>query len=88
MDGIEFTDRYKATGTPYPDPATMCNGQCEGMGCYPLYLDGSESDYEREQWNLKEATNPTPDGYHFIQCGECGGTGKRVGGPAPQESAQ
>lgn len=29
-------DRYSATGTPYPDPATACN-RCEAMGCYPLY---------------------------------------------------
>ena len=37
METIEFTDRYKATGTPYPDPETMCEGQCEGMGVVPVY---------------------------------------------------
>ena len=34
---IEFTDRYSATGTPYPNPETMCEGHCEGMGCVPVY---------------------------------------------------
>jgi len=36
---IEVTDRYKATGTPYPAPATMCKGQCEGMGLVPIYMN-------------------------------------------------
>jgi hypothetical protein len=36
---IVFVDRYSATGTPYPDPETMCQGQCEGMGCYPCKND-------------------------------------------------
>lgn len=34
---IEFTDRYKALGIPYPEPETMCNGQCEGTGWIPVY---------------------------------------------------
>ena len=29
---IIFTDRY---GGNYPDPKTVCKGQCEGMGWYP-----------------------------------------------------
>src|SRR5260221_6210432 len=33
----EFVDRYSATGTPYPDPETMCEGPCEGMGCVPKF---------------------------------------------------
>lgn len=36
---IEFTDRYKALGIPYPDPATMCQGQCEGTGYVPVFSD-------------------------------------------------
>lgn len=32
---MKFIDRYSATGTPYPDPETMCKGSCEGMGYYP-----------------------------------------------------
>ena len=37
METIEFTDMYKATGTPYPDPETMCEGPCEGMGVVPVF---------------------------------------------------
>lgn len=33
---LEFTDRY---GGKYPDPATVCPGQCEGMGCVPVRAD-------------------------------------------------
>lgn len=32
---FEYTDRYQATGRPYPKALTVCPGQCEGMGCYP-----------------------------------------------------
>lgn len=34
---IEFTDRYKANGIPYPDPKTCCP-ECEGMGVNPFYM--------------------------------------------------
>jgi len=32
QDELIFTDRY---GGNYPDPKTVCEGQCEGMGVYP-----------------------------------------------------
>ena len=32
---IEWSDRYKALGIPYPDPKTVCKGQCEGLGFVP-----------------------------------------------------
>ena len=48
---MEFTDRYKACGIPYPDPATMCRGQCEGMGCVPHKLS--------QHW-AKDDLNPIP----------------------------
>ncbi len=32
---VVFVDRYSATGTPRPNPRTVCKGRCEGMGCYP-----------------------------------------------------
>lgn len=34
---MEITDRYKATGTPYPDE-NSCD-ECEGMGVYPQKKD-------------------------------------------------
>ena len=36
---FQFSDRYSATGTPYPDPETVCRGQCEGMGVVPVHVD-------------------------------------------------
>ncbi len=32
---IEWSDRYQALGMPYPDPKTVCRGQCEGTGFVP-----------------------------------------------------
>lgn len=34
---VEYVDRYSATGRPYPKKLTVCGGQCEGMGCYPVW---------------------------------------------------
>lgn len=88
-----MTDRYTALGLPYPDPSTMCKGQCEGTGMYPVavYLhppnDGEVrsvdpeplTPYELTEWHKAEAANPNRpgDAYHFIRCQECDGSGKR-----------
>lgn len=77
------TDRYQALGLGYPDPATICQGQCEGIGRYPVRLASPDlTDYEREQWHLENARNPLdPEGLdqtHFIVCPDCKGTGKRA----------
>jgi len=73
---IEFTDRYKALGIPYPDQKTMCLGMCEGTGCVPVKHD-EEDDALRKLWEAAEVETPTDDGWHFVKCPECGGTGKR-----------
>lgn len=39
---IVATDRYQALGVPYPEPETMCPGQCDGVGWFPV----SEGDAE------------------------------------------
>jgi hypothetical protein len=90
VSGFEFegVDRYG--DGPRPDPATMCRGQCEGLGRYPQDIrDPSISEYERQQWELEEANDPTDDGVHFIVCGDCGGTGERkktaTTEPAPEQ---
>ncbi len=72
---IEITDRYQATGTPYPDPKTVCKGQCEGMGQVPIKSDDMEEPF-RTLWLEAEKKEPTDDGYHFVVCPECNGTGK------------
>lgn len=62
-------DRYSATGTPRPDPVTVCKGKCEGMGFHPLRCDcrgsikGHRPDKDMENWCFKS-------------CDDCGGTGK------------
>ena len=87
MTEIEITDRYAATG--YPDPKTVCRGQCEGMGRVPVYI--SRGDYRegdvcrpddetdetfRTLWFDADEKERCKDGWHFVQCPDCGGTGK------------
>ena len=124
----EFVDRYSALGISRPDPATICQGQCEGIGYYPQFLDGpwvspnspklesitipvveledlsaaldnpnkipkdntativfdcpSPTEEEIKRWheahNVPDAhRNDRCDGWHFIKCPDCEGTGKR-----------
>lgn len=77
---FEFTDRYDALGVPYPDPKTICPGQCEGLGVYPVSItDPTLTDGEQVAWHAAEVENPNPPGdtYHFIGCPDCGRTGNR-----------
>ena len=84
---IEVTDRYAATG--YPDPETVCLGQCEGTGRVPVYV--SRGDYRigpwtrpddetdealRALWFAADEKDRSEDGWHFVECPECDGTGK------------
>jgi hypothetical protein len=92
------TDRYAATGTPYPEAGTVCLGQCEGMGCVPIHRDETEPRFkalwdeahrtthsvtDRALMAIREAVPGFPlhregcDGWHFVTCPDCGGTGKR-----------
>lgn len=124
----EIIDRYSALGIPRPDPATICKGQCEGVGYYPQFLDGpwvtssspklenitipvikpedlpavlgspgkipeddtvtiafdcpDPTDEEIRRWheahNVSDAhSGGKCDGWHFIKCPDCNGTGKR-----------
>jgi hypothetical protein len=76
-------DRYKALGMDYPDVETMCKGQCEGIGRYPVWVSDEKTPYEQQQWQKEHdglaAHDDGPcDGTHFIVCGDCNGTGKRA----------
>ena len=79
-------DRYTALGVPYPDPETMCEGYCEGLGVYPHKVGSpDETLEERMAWlalhnapNAHEADGGECDGYHFIKCPTCNGTGKKA----------
>lgn len=67
---LEFVDRYAGN---YPDPKTICKGDCEGMGLVPIKKD--DPGYE-QKWQEAESKNPSDDGYHFVTCNDCNGTGK------------
>lgn len=76
MTDFDFTDRY---GGNSPDPATICPGDCEGMGCYP-HREGDPDTTPHEQAEiarLKAEHGPSNDGYYFVTCPDCGGTGER-----------
>ena len=66
----EFTDRYQALGIPYPDPETMCKGQCEGTGWVPVSPDEREEPW-RTLWLSAEQKTHSVDGWHFVPCPEC-----------------
>ena len=93
MSDIEFIDRYQALGIPYPDPETMCDGQCEGTGSVPICYD-EEDPIFRKLWieaedkrrkeipkgrfgALRRLLQGDFDGTHFVKCPDCKGTGKK-----------
>lgn len=83
MEKIEFTDRYKATGIPYPDE-NSCN-ECEGMGLYPLQKERlNEKTCESPNGRLviigqkeKDGTPCREDEWVFVQCPVCEGSRKK-----------
>lgn len=64
MNDYEYVDRYTAFGMPYPDVNTMCDGQCEGLGVYPVFLDKDENGHI-----------PVTSRTTFVTCEDCHGTG-------------
>jgi hypothetical protein len=78
MAEYEFASRYEALGVPLPDPATMCRGGCQGTGVYPVRRDfPTPTAAELAAWEAAEAAAPADDGWHFIRCPACGGTGRK-----------
>lgn len=90
MSAMEFTDRYQALGIPYPDPAKMCKGQCEGVGVVPVKGAPSDTPGMVEPtaecdpttdpvllrlWAAAEAESHADDGWHFVACPTCSGSG-------------
>lgn len=70
----EVTDRY--SGPPYPDPKTVCDGQCEGMGAVPISHNDKEEPW-RTLWLEAEKKEHAEDGTHFVVCPDCNGAGKK-----------
>ncbi|BCK74020.1 hypothetical protein Srufu_079730 (plasmid) [Streptomyces libani subsp. rufus] len=80
MEQIQSTDRYEALGITPPSLLTVCRGQCEGTGAVPVFIHASETDPRLVAlWNEAEAASPSGDGWHFVTCPDCQGTGKRTG---------
>lgn len=73
---MEATNRYDALGMAAPNPETMCTDQCEGTGWVPIAADDMEEPW-RALWLKAEAKSPRDDGYHFVKCPACNGTGKK-----------
>lgn len=79
MTEMVFEDRYTATGRPHPNPWTICKGDCEGMGFYPSN-DPSEWPEGTRPLGTPEPDGSPDDGWRFIKCPDCRGTGRRVNG--------
>lgn len=70
---MEYSDRYAGN---CPDPNTMCQGECEGLGFYPEYQGDIDEDgiisldtfMEEGRWKI-------------VTCPDCGGTGRNNSGP-------
>jgi hypothetical protein len=76
MDGPIFTDRY---GGHDPDPRTCCKGPCEGMGQVPVPRDEADPLFAW-LYNQAEALHgSSQDGWQFVACPYCDGTGRRPG---------
>ncbi len=75
MNELLFVDRYTALGIPYPDPKTVCKGQCEGTGFVPIRAPTEEP--WLSLWLKAQMDRPSANGYQFVRCPNCEGTGKR-----------
>ena len=77
---IEITDRYKATGTPYPTKDS-CN-ECDGMGVYPVSVEMLNDEAVKSPKGRvlvigQKDNYGSPcadDGFLFIQCPYCNGS--------------
>jgi len=61
-----------------------CPGPCEGRGVVPVhYKECKQSRLKKgdqeylDLWLKAEKKKPSKDGYHFIRCLTCGGTGMK-----------
>lgn len=74
---VPFTHRYEALGMPLPDRDTMCLAECAGTGWVPVASDDMEEPYH-SLWLEAEEKQHADDGWHFVKCPICHGTGKRA----------
>jgi len=71
---IIIKDRYNGN---LPNPETMCKGQCEGRGWVPIKKDDMQEPF-RTLWLEAEKEKPSEDGWHFVKCPNCNGTGEEI----------
>jgi len=76
-DDYEFIDRYDMMGIKRPDPKDVCGGQCEGTGVVPVHVDEQEEPW-RTLWLEAEKESPAEDGWHFVICPDCNGSGLKA----------
>jgi hypothetical protein len=81
----EITDRYDVLGIARPDPQTVCKGHCEGTGVVPVQAADDDPQLA-QRWEAAEAKDPAADGWHFVTCPTCDGTGKQPASD-PKETA-
>lgn len=82
MSKVEFSDRYSATGIPYPDESS-CD-KCEGMGLFPCQATelnelacGTEDGTIIIIGQKGQDGSPMPnDGWLFVRCPVCKGSRK------------
>ncbi len=87
MGQIEFLDRYGPAGPP--SWLRACFDQCEATGYVPIYhpdgdprpkegciiAETKEDPKYLKAWRKAEAEEPSDDGWHFVNCPNCHGTG-------------
>jgi len=89
MTHVEFTDRY---GGHPPSWLRCCFGECEATGYYPVHAhtplpndraalavvaNRALTKYERRRIEHRQEIGQTsPDGWYFLMCPDCKGTGR------------
>lgn len=69
---VEFTDRY---GGNIPSWLRGCHGDCEAMGVVPVKRGDSREPWAT-LWAQAERAEPSDDGWHFVRCPSCHGSGR------------
>ena len=80
---IQFSDRYSATGTPYPDKDS-CD-ICDGMGLYPEQKEKLNKEAVKAKGGRlliigqkEKGEKPTKeDSFVFVKCPNCCGSRKK-----------
>jgi len=74
MVSKEFIDSY--ANIPPPDPKTVCLGRCNGTGVVSLSFHETDPKWKK-MWDEAGGWGATKDGWHFVKCPDCNGSGKR-----------